>query len=96
MDDRYDRQRRLAEVGPEGQRAIEASCARLPAGPAATVALSYLVRAGVSRASIERAASEPFTHAAAFRFAAPRAVAEGADCALRQLKAALFPERLPQ
>ena len=83
--DRYDRQRRLKEVGDQGQQRIEASEARLGAGPEASVALSYLCRAGVSRLMIDSALSNDSRHAAWFRFSGPRAVAHGAECALAHL-----------
>src|SRR5688500_18504598 len=51
-DELYDRQRRLPGIGDAGQAAIERSRARLPSGPSAGVALSYLVRAGVGSVAI--------------------------------------------
>jgi hypothetical protein len=84
--DPYDRQRRLSEIGSAGQSKIERSEARLCAGPGAAVALAFLVRAGVERGSITRAATPPsFPHARSFRFSGPFAVARGAHQALAHL-----------
>jgi hypothetical protein len=87
--DRYDRQRRLREVGAEGQLRIEHSEASIPAGPSAAVEVAYLVRAGVERAAIDSGRARPGAHAAFFRFSAPRAVADGAEGALRHLLSCL-------
>lgn len=83
--DRYDRQRRLREVGVEGQLSIERSEAIIPAGRSTAVELAYLVRAGVERAAIDSARVRPLSHASFFRFSGPGAVAEGAEGALRHL-----------
>jgi hypothetical protein len=84
--DPYDRQRRLPGIGSAGQSQIERSEARLDAGPGGAIALGFLVRAGVERASITRAAASPdFPHARAFRFGGPLAVARGAHQALSHL-----------
>lgn len=91
--DRYDRQRRLAEVGADGQARIEAWTARIPSGPAAQVALLYLVRAGVGRASVEAGGESAFAHHDWFRFDSSRVVAEGAHHALLELKRALSKEK---
>lgn len=89
MDDRYDRQRRLPEIGREGQARIEAHTAHLAAGRAAPVALAYLVRAGVGRVALTAREAPEFPHAAAFEFSGPRAVAQGAHQALLELRRAL-------
>lgn len=90
IDERYDRQLRLAEIGPDGQSRIEAHGARVLAGPSAGVALAYLARAGVGSVSIERAGAEqPFAHAGSFHFSGPLAVAAGAHRALAELERAL-------
>ncbi|HWA75036.1 MAG TPA: hypothetical protein VG937_22005 [Polyangiaceae bacterium] len=83
--DRYDRQRRLRQVGPAGQLRIERSEATIPAGAAAAVALAYLTRAGVERAIIEVRPDDAFSHSTFFRFSGPRTVAQGAEGALRHL-----------
>jgi hypothetical protein len=96
-DELYDRQRRLPGIGDAGQAAIERSKARLPSGPSAGVALSYLVRAGVGSVAIlqhpsfgqkpatssEQSAS--FPHLNGFRFSAPLELARGAHLALSHL-----------
>lgn len=92
MEDRYDRQRRLSEVGIAGQARIEAHEARIGAGPGASIALAYLVRAGLRRVSVERGLRHDFPQAGAFAFAGPAAVAAGAHQALREIRAALAME----
>ncbi len=49
MNQRYDRQRRLPEVGAEGQRRIEQAVVSLPEGDGMEYAVSYLSRAGVGQ-----------------------------------------------
>lgn len=89
-DERYDRQLRLAEIGSSGQARIEAHEARVAQGPAAGVALSYLVRAGMGRLRIERHMPAPaFPHGGMFQFSGPHAVAAGAHAALAEIKQAL-------
>jgi hypothetical protein len=85
VDDRYDRQRRLREVGPGGQLRIERSEAHIPAGAAAAVTLAYLTRAGVERATIAVGSATAPSHSTFFRFSGPRTVAEGAERALTHL-----------
>jgi molybdopterin/thiamine biosynthesis adenylyltransferase len=89
--DRYDRQRRLHEVGAAGQLRIEQSEAVIAAGPSASVELAYLVRAGVSRAAIDSSRTRRFSHAEFFRFSGPSAVAGGAEGALAHLLTCLEP-----
>lgn len=84
-EDPYDRQRRLSGVGDAGQGRIESSTARIPAGPSAAIALSYLLRAGVGRAAIVREPGETFPHEHAFRFRTPLEVARGAHLASTHL-----------
>ena len=85
-DDRYTRQRRLREVGSEGQERIERARLRVRGGPAACVELAYLHRAGVGTVELD-ALDEPrrFAHAAAFRHAAARRHAAAAWRAARSL-----------
>ena len=85
MSDALERQARLREVGELGQRRIASSVARIARGPAASVELAYLVRAGVERASIGDADPDAFAHASWFRFSGPRRVARGAGGALTHL-----------
>jgi hypothetical protein len=89
IDDRYDRQLRLAEIGGSGQARIAAHHARLAAGPSAGVALAYLVRAGVGAGTLSRDHSPEFPHREWFGFAGPLAFAAGAHQALLELKRAL-------
>ncbi len=89
-EDRYTRQRRLREVGEAGQARIAAARLDVNDSDGALVEALYLHRAGVERVSITpRAAAEPFTHAAAFRFAATRSVGAGAWRALDKLRGVL-------
>lgn len=88
-DELYARQVCLPGVGSAGQAAIERSEALIPAGPSASAALAYLVRAGVGRAAICRAPTAVFPHRAAFRFSAPLALAEGAHLACAHLLSAV-------
>lgn len=90
FEDRYTRQRRLAEVGPEGQRRLEAAAVVLPQQEAAELEADYLQRAGVRQVSF--AADAPaiaFPWAEHFRFAGPAAVARGAHGALARIRAIL-------
>jgi hypothetical protein len=87
--DPYDRQRRLGVVGDRGQARIEASTAKVAAGPGDRIALTYLVRAGVLHAAIEPGPSQDFCHEEWFEFAGARAVAAGAGSALAHLRRAL-------
>jgi hypothetical protein len=93
FEDRYSRQRRLVEVGPEGQRRLGASRVRL--APHADVELErqYLERAGVSRIDLDpEAPPVDFPWHAEFSFAAAENVARGAFSALRRIRAALASE----
>ena len=88
--DLYSRQRRLPEVGAEGQERLERADLSIAAGPAAASELSYLLRAGVGTALVTRRSNEaPFAHRAHFKFAPSRNLAEGAWRALRQIQAVI-------
>jgi hypothetical protein len=88
--DLHDRQRRLAEIGDAGQSRIERAGARISSrDEGSMIELSYLLRAGVRSASIERAEPRAFPHAGAFRFAVARTVGAGAWRALDTLRRAL-------
>jgi len=52
MNDRYERQSRLPEVGASGQARIAGSEARIGASASARFELAYLVRAGVTEARL--------------------------------------------
>ena len=89
-EDRYTRQRRLAEVGEAGQLRLQASRFEVRDREGALVEAMYLHRAGVERVSITpHGEVETFAHAAAFRFPAARAVGAGAWRALGKLRGAL-------
>jgi hypothetical protein len=90
FEDRYSRQRRLVEVGPDGQRRLEQTELVLAAHADADIEREYLTRAGVTRLGLaaEGAAPEfPWSHH--FRFSAPLSVARGAWCALSRIRTAL-------
>lgn len=93
-EDRYSRQRRLAEVGDVGQARIEATAFEVCGTDGADVERAYLERAGARSVSFAPSA-EPaaFPHEASFRFAAPRAVGAGAWRALAQLRPLLKERR---
>jgi hypothetical protein len=88
--DPYDRQRRLLEVGDEGQARLLSAHARIPASDSALLEVAYLSRAGVGRVSVGgRGSAEPFAHADAFHSEATRSVAASAWRALAFIRAAL-------
>ena len=89
MSERLDRQLRLREVGERGQASIASSYARVERGPAARIELTYLVRAGVERASVADFGTGPFAHESWFEFSGPRDVARGASGALDHLLSCL-------
>lgn len=90
IDGRYDRQARLAEVGPAGQARIERTTAEVCGKDGATVELAYLCRAGLAELTIlPNKPCEPFAHADWFRFGSARRVGAGAWRALGKIKRAL-------
>lgn len=89
-EDRYTRQRRLPEVGAEGQAKIQAAELEVSGSDGAIVEAEYLHRAGVERLVITPGSEpEPFVHEAHFHFAATRGVAAGAWRALDKLRRVL-------
>jgi hypothetical protein len=86
FEDRYSRQRRLAEVGPEGQARLCSARLRIPPSPHVDVELEYLARAGVSVVVDVTGPASSFPFADWFEHAAARGVAEGAWCALFRIK----------
>jgi hypothetical protein len=91
---RYSRQRRLPEVGDAGQHRLERASLEARGRNGALVELAYLCRAGVNRVTLTPLEHpEPFVHAAAFRFDAPRAVGAGAWRALAQIRRVLEMEK---
>jgi hypothetical protein len=85
-DDRYTRQRRLAEIGDSGQERLSGASVTLGGGAEAVVTLVYLHRAGVGSVAIDRLSeASGFVHAAAFRHEAARRYAGAAWRALRTI-----------
>jgi len=90
FEDRHTRQRRLLEVGPEGQRQLEQRPMVLARHPDSDVELEYLQRSGVRHISFDSAGAAPrFPWAEQFQFAGPLGVARGAYAALSRIRAAL-------
>ena len=90
FEDRYSAQRRLVEVGPEGQRRLEQSRMVLVEHSDLDIEREYLARAGISDMLIDVQASPPvFPWVEQFEFASPLAVARGAWCALARLRSVL-------
>ena len=89
--DRYSRQRQLTAVGDLGQQRIARATyvARASSASASEVERAYLSRAGGEHFASTTDKAAPFAHQAAFKHAAARDFAEGAWCALVQLKSAL-------
>jgi hypothetical protein len=92
MVDRYTRQRRLAEVGDEGQARIAAARLVVADSPEASYEREYLERAGAGVAVDAGIEPAPFAHAGAFRHVAPRRLGAGSWRALAALRRVL-PER---
>jgi hypothetical protein len=95
FEDRYTRQRRLAEVGPEGQLRLERQHLVVARHADVELELDYLRRAGVQQVTVreltagaEQSALD-FPFAAQFQFSGPLGVARGAWSALARIRAAL-------
>ena len=94
FEDRYSRQRRLEEVGPEGQRRLAATRLALAPHESADIERDYLSRAGIAHVDIDGEATPPaFPWSGFFEFPAPLSVARGAWCALSHIRSVLLPER---
>jgi hypothetical protein len=92
FEDRFTRQRRLREVGAEGQRRLGASRMVLVAHADSDIERDYLERAGVTRLDLDPHGSLPaFPWADAFEFSAAGSVARGAWYALARIRNALLP-----
>jgi hypothetical protein len=90
FEDRYSRQRRLAEVGPDGQLRLERASLMLPPHPDSELEREYLLRAGVGQVEVDATALGPeFPWPGQFQFEGPLGVARAAWCALARLRAAL-------
>ena len=94
FEDRYTRQRRLEEVGPEGQRRLEQAAMVLARHADADLEREYLERAGVRQLSFDPTLSPAeFPWSEHFQFAGPLAVARGAWSALSRIRAVLARDR---
>jgi hypothetical protein len=90
FEDRYTRQRRLAEVGAAGQARLAEARLELAAHEGSEVEREYLLRAGVQSIDVDpRLPAEPFPFAAEFEFAASRNLARGAWSALANIRKVL-------
>ena len=95
FEDRYTRQRRLAEVGPEGQLRLERQRLTIARHADVELELDYLRRAGVQQVTVREVTADAqqsaldFPFAAQFQFDGPLAVARGAWSALARIRAAL-------
>lgn len=90
FEDRFSRQRRLPEVGAEGQRRLASRVLTVAPHPDVEIERDYLERAGVAGTRVDGDApllSFPF--AEHFQFAAALSVARGAWCALDRIRGAL-------
>jgi len=93
MIDRYTRQRRLPEVGDEGQARIALARLSVDDSPEAWSEREYLLRAGVGTVTtVPGLEGAPFAHAAVFRHVASRRLAAGSWRALTGL-CRLLPEQ---
>ena len=87
FEDRYTRQRRLPEVGPQGQERLQRAQLSVAEHPDVALELDYLERAGAIEARVDPAAAPlVFPWAAWFEHAAALGVAHGAWCALSRIK----------
>jgi hypothetical protein len=95
FEDRDTRQRRLAEVGPEGQLRLERQRLAIARHADVDLELEYLRRAGVQQVAVREVTADAeqsaldFPFAAQFQFSGPLGVARGAWSALARIRAAL-------
>ena len=100
FEDRYTRQRRLAEVGPEGQLLLERQNLAIARHADVELELDYFRRAGVQQVTVQQTGGQQeegeaeqsvldFPWAAQFQFSGPLGVARGAWSALARIRAAL-------
>ncbi len=93
FEDRYSRQRRLPEIGPEGQARLLGAVARVHPHAGADVEWEYLERAGLQvEAAVGQAAPASFPLQEHFEHSAALHVGRGAYAALEQLRSALLAE----
>ena len=88
FEDRYTRQRRLAEIGEAGQRRLLGTRIRVDAGPGSDIEAEYLSRAGV-HVTGEQPSDTAFPWQDAFVSQAAGDIARGAWQALRKIREAL-------
>lgn len=90
FEDRFSRQRRLPEVGADGQRRLGSRVLSLAPHADVDVERDYLERAGVAGTRIHGQTPElPFPFAQHFEFAAPLSMARGAWYALHRIRQVL-------
>jgi hypothetical protein len=90
FEDRFSRQRRLPEIGEEGQRSLGARVLAVAPHPDVEIERDYLRRAGVAGTRLDGDATPlSFPFAEHFEFAAALSVARGAWFALDRIRAAL-------
>ena len=90
FEDRWSRQRRLAEVGTDGQQQLASAVVSLAAHDDVDVERDYLIRAGVGEVRFDSTTEPlPFPFGSAFEFAAPLSVARGAWAALERIRRSL-------
>lgn len=90
FEDRYSRQRRLAEVGWSGQERLNEARLVLPEHAGSDVEREYLLRAGVQSVCVDpslRAEAFPFEEH--FEFGASKALARAAWSALSNIRKVL-------
>jgi hypothetical protein len=90
FEDRYSRQRRLPEVGPEGQARLSQVRLAVAPHPDAALEVTYLERAGVGAVVVDPTlAPLVFPWTDCFEHSAALGVARGAWCALSRLRSEL-------
>ena len=90
FEDRYTRQRRLPEVGPQGQERLCSTRLRVGQHPDVDLEVEYLARAGVVAVVAEEPVAAPsFPFASWFENEASLGLARGAWCALSRIRAEL-------
>jgi len=90
FEDRFSRQRRLSEVGADGQRRLGSRVLSLAPHADVDLERDYLERAGVAGTRVDGQAPQlTFPFAQHFEFAAPLSVARGAWHALHRIRQAL-------
>lgn len=86
FEDRFSRQRRLTEVGEEGQQKLQGHSCCVALTPSGEIAAEYLSRSGVVVTRAEGTPVPAFPFADTFLNLAPRQIAEGAWQALAEIR----------